>query len=922
MSSSVGSRHVLLKALREWWWRGLQSGTWPLCELIVPDKLGLILRAYSPEVQELFNAADSNETQDVFEGFVSEGYVRGGNVSGFLTFSGITDKGLAELGFDPNLERERIMLEALRGRHRRDARRGVWRTELTIYELAAIVCLDPADAEELFGSLIHEDYVQGGFEATLGDAPNDGDLIVRVDFLTREGLNRIGARTTSSGPTEVDSAIQEAQRASSEARELLAGGRRELQEARGEARRILHGARNEALRILDKASEAGEAQQERTKQETRDELNRIIERARNDIESRTDIALDTTPEAPDRLTNVTQNFCGNTSLEGVEDRKEGLEKGALKVTEVAQPLAACITLLIALSFPIGIIVLWLQLQGSYTYNFDRSLYAASVTSKIMVMGKIVDVLILSTLILLLLISLWVAFNFRYEWRNRNLPSAAVQGYSVVLSVPMVFLVFAVCVLVFRTDLFSNLGGPRPVDLFWHLLCIVGFVVVGAVIAGIFFWRSRTEVSVTQTTPMTEDMKDKIDIKNRWNRYSAFVALYLASTAAAVFWAGLGELSLPAVALTLKEQGSTAGLEEQEFAARSMSDLEEQQVTINLIANPEEPPQKFVLLSNFGSYWYVVDPCKHLLAIPNDLVDQATPITEDQNVIKNKDQCSNHPPAVVGDGANNASKNEGDLLKSSGTFSDPDANAPLILSVPDNTLGQFTDNGDSTWSWELNTHDDVRKDSIRVIATDDDGATATDSFFYKADNVAPKAAFHHPDVDEGSDVSLSLRGPSDPGREDTFTYAFDCDRGSYGDFRKSSSANCPTTDNGTRSVKAQIRDDDGGVTKYRDTMTIANVAPTATFKYPSAAINAGSGRFNLSLIEPSDPGTKDTFEYHFDCGSGTYWDWGASNSAHCSADGPGTLVTKAQIRDDDGGVSDEYTKTLQVEKVYSCPFSST
>lgn len=209
----------------------------------------------------------------------------------------------------------------------------------------------------------------------------------------------------------------------------------------------------------------------------------------------------------------------------------------------------------------------------------------------------------------------------------------------------------------------------------------------------------------------------------------------------------------------------------------------------------------------------------------------------------------------------------------------------------------------------------------MSAADDDGATATDSFFYRADNVAPEAFFHPPDVDEGSNISLSLRGPSDPGSEDTFTFAFDCDGGSYGDFRKSSSANCPTTDNGTRSVKAQIRDDDGGVTEYSDTTTIDNVEPTATFKHPSAAINAGSGGFNLSLIEPSDPGTKDTFEYRFDCGSGAYKNWGASNSVHCSADIPTTLVTRAQIRDD-GGVSDEYTKTLEVKKIYSCPFSST
>jgi hypothetical protein len=112
----------------------------------------------------------------------------------------------------------------------------------------------------------------------------------------------------------------------------------------------------------------------------------------------------------------------------------------------------------------------------------------------------------------------------------------------------------------------------------------------------------------------------------------------------------------------------------------------------------------------------------------------------------------------------------------------------------------------------------------VTATDSHGVTATDTFVYRADNLAPTAAFNHPDVDEGSDLSLSLRGPSDPGREDTFTYAFDCGGSSYGAFRQSNSANCPTNDKGTRSVKAQIMDDDGGVSEeYTKSVRVKKVS---------------------------------------------------------------------------------------------------
>src|SRR2546425_11888946 len=88
------------------------------------------------------------------------------------------------------------------------------------------------------------------------------------------------------------------------------------------------------------------------------------------------------------------------------------------------------------------------------------------------------------------------------------------------------------------------------------------------------------------------------------------------------------------------------------------------------------------------------------------------------------------------------------------------------------------------------------------------------------------------VDEGSSFHLSLTSPSDPSSVDTaagFEYAFNCGDGSgYGVFGASSSVTCPTSDNGVRSVKAKIRDKDGGVTEYTDSVTVNNVAPTATF----------------------------------------------------------------------------------------------
>src|SRR5215208_6879695 len=70
--------------------------------------------------------------------------------------------------------------------------------------------------------------------------------------------------------SEIEQAIDEAQKTRSEARELLAEYRRQFEEARGEARQI-----------LDEARKQGEAARERAKREARAEGARIIPRERD-----------------------------------------------------------------------------------------------------------------------------------------------------------------------------------------------------------------------------------------------------------------------------------------------------------------------------------------------------------------------------------------------------------------------------------------------------------------------------------------------------------------------------------------------------------------------------------------------------------------------------------------------------------------
>jgi len=78
----------------------------------------------------------------------------------------------------------------------------------------------------------------------------------------------------------IEGAIDEAEKTRTEARQLLADYRRQLDEARGEARKI-----------LDESRKQGEAQRERAKREAREEGDRIIERAREEIGRERESAL-------------------------------------------------------------------------------------------------------------------------------------------------------------------------------------------------------------------------------------------------------------------------------------------------------------------------------------------------------------------------------------------------------------------------------------------------------------------------------------------------------------------------------------------------------------------------------------------------------------------------------------------------------
>ncbi|HEX6131256.1 MAG TPA: PKD domain-containing protein, partial [Actinomycetota bacterium] len=220
---------------------------------------------------------------------------------------------------------------------------------------------------------------------------------------------------------------------------------------------------------------------------------------------------------------------------------------------------------------------------------------------------------------------------------------------------------------------------------------------------------------------------------------------------------------------------------------------------------------------------------------------------------------------------------------------------------------FSPNDDGAWT-------------VRVVASDGDGGSADDGAAIAVTNVAPAATLAAADsVDEGSAFTVSLGGATDPSTADTaagFEYAFDCGTGAgYGPFGPAASASCATDDDGTRAVRAKLRDKDGGEREYSASVAVRNVAPTARLTAP-ASVDGGS-TFELALTGAADVSAADAaagFAYAFDCGSGSgYGAFGAASSAQCPTDDDGTRTVRGKIRDKDGGES-EYAATVEVVNV--------
>ncbi|MGH2920667.1 MAG: PKD domain-containing protein, partial [Gaiellaceae bacterium] len=217
-------------------------------------------------------------------------------------------------------------------------------------------------------------------------------------------------------------------------------------------------------------------------------------------------------------------------------------------------------------------------------------------------------------------------------------------------------------------------------------------------------------------------------------------------------------------------------------------------------------------------------------------------------------------------------------------------------------------GDNTASCATN---DNGTRTVKGMVRDKDGGEREYAKDMTVNNVPPSATFNAPSsVDEGSPIGLSLTDASDPSSADFaagFTYAFDCgDGGGYGAFTASSSTSCPTTDNGSRTVRGKIRDKDLGEREYTKQVTVGNLAPQVVVTSPEFGKLYAKPATVAMSASFTDAGTGDTHTCSFN------WDDGTSSAgAVAEANGSGTCsgthtftnggvyTIKVTVTDDDG-----------------------
>jgi hypothetical protein len=246
-------------------------------------------------------------------------------------------------------------------------------------------------------------------------------------------------------------------------------------------------------------------------------------------------------------------------------------------------------------------------------------------------------------------------------------------------------------------------------------------------------------------------------------------------------------------------------------------------------------------------------------------------------------------------------------------------------VPD---GASIDPATGVFSWTPDESQGPGEYTFDVVVSDG-SLSDSETITVTVNNVAPTltAAANHA-ANEGSITSFELGSFSDPGHGDA-PWGVDVDWGdgsTHSTFDASdqgdlANASHKYDDNGSYTVTVTVTDKDGATDSASFGVTVANVAPSASF-VATSPVNEGSASI-LSLDNPLDPSAADTaagFHYTFACNgdaaslAATYAAASTSSTSACTfPDGPSSHLVRSRIFDDDGSSTD-YSVTVVVNNV--------
>jgi PKD repeat protein len=208
-------------------------------------------------------------------------------------------------------------------------------------------------------------------------------------------------------------------------------------------------------------------------------------------------------------------------------------------------------------------------------------------------------------------------------------------------------------------------------------------------------------------------------------------------------------------------------------------------------------------------------------------------------------------------------------------------------------------------------------TLRVVdPADQSTVTAEGASTIAVANVAPTVTLPaDATIDEGGTLTAS-GSFTDPGSEDTWTATVDYGDGSEPLTLTGNSFNLSHTyaTSGSFTVTVTVTDDDGGVGTDTMTVTAVNVPPTLAVDAPDMGVRGQPLPFTLDASDSPDD-MEAGFTFTIDWGDGTTEEIpdgeAVTVATHAYSD-VGTYTVTVTATDQDGGVSDEVTHTVEIK----------